>query len=74
MGNSDLINDFEAHNEDGIRLSREFSSIIKDFIVESCNKYDSTQVEYILSSELNCLCCETRLLKSINKRKKQSKS
>jgi hypothetical protein len=72
MGNADLINDFEAHNEDGIKLSREFSSLIKDFVIKSCGKYDSTQVEYILSSELSCLCCETRILKSINKRKAQS--
>ena len=73
MGNKSLINESEAFNEDGLKLSRDFSSLIKDFISESCNKYNSTEVEYILSSELNCLCCEARILKSAKSRKKKRK-
>ena len=60
-GKISLINKFEAYTNEGAELDGRFYALIEKFVSDACKKFDSTQVQYILSSSLSNVCCTDRI-------------
>lgn len=70
-----LFNQYEAMNEDGCRLARDFEDVIEPVILRFVNEgYSLREISATCFNTLDAMLCEKLLLKGIRMRQKERES
>ena len=69
-GKVSLFNKHDTYTDEGSALSRDFDNLIRNFVTDAHEKHSSQEIDNILTTCIEMLCCDVRIERGVKLAKK----